>query len=119
MHQWERWLFRVLALGFIGAAIFHGKAFLDGTIEPRMSAAGHATFVLINVLTAAGMWLHPRWLIFPFSVLAMQQLISHGDWALAAWKAGWFDWRSWGVLATMPPMLLLLVRDARRRRAAA
>ena len=119
MPQWERWLSRVLALGFIGAGLFHGRAFFDATIEPRMSAAGHGIFVVINVLTAAGMWLRPRWFVFPFAVLAVQQLISHGDWALAAWKAGWFDWRSWGVLVTMPPMLLLLVRDARRRRVAA
>jgi hypothetical protein len=115
MRRWEPWLFRLLALSFIGAACFHGGAFLDATIEPRMSAAGHATFVAVNVLTAVGMWLRPRWFVIPFAVLVVQQLISHGDWALAAWKAGWFDWRSWMVLATMPPMLLLIIRDARRR----
>ena len=84
-----------------------------------MSASGHAIFVGINALTALGMLLRPRWFVIPFAVLVAQQLISHGDWAFAAWRAGWFDWRSWGVLATMPPMLLLLVRDARRPRATA
>jgi hypothetical protein len=119
MNRWERWLFRLLPLCFFGAGIFHARAFFDGTVEPRMGAGGHATFVVVNLLTAIGMWFRPRWFVIPFAVLVVQQLISHGDWALAAWKAGWFDWRSWGVLATMPPMLLLLVRDARRRRAAA
>jgi hypothetical protein len=119
MARWEVWLFRALALSFVGAGCFHASAFFDGRVEPRMSATGHAVFVGVNALTAIGMWLRPRWFVIPFAVLVVQQLVSHGDWAIAAYRAGWFDWRSWMVLATMPPMLALLVRDARRRSAAA
>ena len=85
MRQWERWLFRVLALGFIGAGIFHARAFFDGTVEPRMAASGHAIFVVVNALAAVGLWLHPRWLVFPFSVLVHPRM--SGWWMPAALQA--------------------------------
>jgi hypothetical protein len=103
----------VLALSFVFAAIFHGRAFFDGTVEPRMSSTGHALFVAVNLIAAAGMWRRPRWFLAFFAVLCVQQLVSHGQWAIDAWRAGQSDWRSWMVLVTMPLMLALLIRDAR------
>jgi hypothetical protein len=116
------WLFRLLSVSFLFAAFFHATAFLNGKVEPRMSAAGHALFVVINVVAAFGMWRRPRWFVLFFAVLCVQQLVSHGAWAVAAWQQGWFDWRSWMVLVTMPLMLTALIADAisaRRRNAPA
>jgi hypothetical protein len=110
-----RWLFHLLAVGFVFAAVFHARAFFDGTVEPRMSSSGHALFVVINVLAAVGMWRRPRWFVYAFAVLCVQQLVSHGAWAWDAWKLGRSDWRSWMVLVTMPLMLIALGADARRQ----
>jgi hypothetical protein len=84
-----------------------------------MSASGHAIFVAINAIEAYGMLRRPRWFIPFFAVMVVQQLYSHGSWALDAYRLGRPDWRSWMVLLTMPAMLLLLVYDARAKPLAA
>ena len=115
MRGWWPWIFRLIAIGFVVAGVFHARAFFDGTLEPRMSSTGHAIFVGVNAVAAFGMWTRPRWFVLFFAVLCVQQLYSHGDWAWTAWKLGQPDPRSWMVLITMPPMLILVIVDARRR----
>jgi hypothetical protein len=114
----NEWIFRLLAVGFVLAAFFHASAFFNPTVEPRMAAWGHALFVVINVAAAVGWLLRPRWFVFLFAILCVQQLISHGSWALAAWRVGYFDWRSAIVLPAMPLALFLLIREQRAKASA-
>jgi len=112
---WLTWLFRLLAVSFVCGAIYHAAAFFDGSIEPRMGRTGHAIFVVVNLLTAIGMLVRPRWFIVLFAVLCVQQLISHGEWAWDAWQAGQVDGRSLLVMVTLPLMLVVLIAEARAR----
>jgi len=112
MRDGMTWLFRLLAISFLFGAAFHAAAFFDASIEPRMGPTGHAIFVAINLVTAAGMLLRPRGFPIAFAVLVVQQLVSHGDWAWKAWQAGWVDGRSLLVLVTLPLMLVALIYDS-------
>ena len=109
------WLFRALAIGFLGAAVFHGAAFFHPSLEPRQSPLGHALFVPLNLIFAVGTLLRPRWFVWAFAALCAQQLYAHGVAGWTAWRDGWFDWRSLLVVVTLPMALALFVYDARLR----
>jgi hypothetical protein len=111
-----KWLFAALALGFLCAAVFHAAAFVHPSLEPRQSPFNHALFVPLNLLFAVGTLLRPRWFIFVFGLLCLQQLYAHGVAGWEAWREGWIDWRSLLVVVSLPGALALLLYDARLRR---
>jgi hypothetical protein len=113
-----RWLFWALALSFAGGAIFHASAALDPTVEPRMDHAGHLAFIAINLAMIFGMLWRPRFFAIVFALFCLQQLASHGDWAWQAWRAGWIDWRSIITMVSLPLMLVALLLEPPRARAA-
>jgi hypothetical protein len=73
--------------------------------------------VVINALLALGLWKRPRWLVYPFGVLLLQQLYSHGSYALSLWREqGRVDWASIVVLFAVPLVFAILLRDRSRSR---
>ena len=72
----------------------------------------HALFVAINLGVAWGCWWQPRWFIWVFGLLLLQQLYSHGADFAQAWP-GRVDWRSLLVLLGMPIVALALWRRRR------
>jgi len=112
-----RALFLAIALAFAAASLFHGAALLSPSLAEPSPAWRHALFVAINLAVAAGFLIRPRWFAFVFLALTLQQLYSHGSQAL--WlltRDNRLDWASLLVLAAMPPVAWLLLRDRARGR---
>jgi hypothetical protein len=85
-------------------------------IAPTLSIPGvrwrHGLFVAIDSLFAALLLLRPRWLVFPFSVLTIYSLYSHGSHASTWWHIeGRVDWLSLGVVVVLPVMLIALILE--------
>jgi len=74
-------------------------------------------FTVINILAAAGLLKRPAWFIFPYILLMIQQLYSHGSDLVGLWNAEHrFDWISMLVLMIMPAIFVFLVADRTARR---
>jgi hypothetical protein len=87
------------------------RCFICTTRSPR-TPRHHALFVAINLGVAWGCWRQPRWFIWVFGLLSLQQLYSHGADFAQAWP-GRVDWRSLLVLVGMPIVALALWRKRR------
>ncbi|MGA3136906.1 MAG: hypothetical protein ABSC88_13035 [Terracidiphilus sp.] len=106
-------IFRIIAVLFIGAAMYHAAAFL----VPAFSYGGahwrHAAFCVIDLLCACYLLRRPRWFVAAFGVLTLETLCSHGAHAWMLWHTGRrLDWLSFAVLIVVPLTLVLLIRDA-------
>jgi hypothetical protein len=69
----------------------------------------HAVFVLVNLFFAWAFLTRARWLPWPFGVLFVQQVWSHGSGFLAARAVGHLDLQSVAVLVTLPLLAVLVV----------
>jgi hypothetical protein len=113
-------LFRMIAVLFVGAAIYHAVAFL----EPALIAGGahwrHATFCAIDILCAWYILRRPQWFVVAFAILTLQQICSHGARAWMLWHTERrLDWLSFAVLVVVPCILALLIADGIERRCVA
>lgn len=63
---------------FLCAAIFHAAALLWPTISEPSPPGRHAVFVVVNAFFALCFATRRPWLVWPFAVLTLQQLWSHG-----------------------------------------
>jgi hypothetical protein len=101
---------------FAIAGNFHAAALVWPQIAEPAPAWKHALFIGVNGVMSVGFALRPRWIVFVFAALTLEQLWSHGSYALGTWRAeGRVDWASTFVLVSMPLMLALLARDAFKR----
>jgi len=106
--------FRLFAAGCVAAAVYHAVGIAAPTLVEHAPAWRHALFVGINAGLAAGFLLRPRWFVYAFALLVVEQVYGHGLRAVEIWGAERrVDWPSVIVLATMPVMLALLVAEAR------
>jgi hypothetical protein len=110
-------LFRIFAVLFAGAAVYHAVAFF----APASGIGGahwrHALFIAIDVLCAGFILRRPRWFVWAFGLLTLDTLWSHGSHALKLWRVdGRLDWLSFAVLVVVPWALALLIRDTLDRR---
>jgi hypothetical protein len=111
----------IISLILRGATVAHLFAaghHLVAVVRARSAADSpgrHALFVAINLAVALGFWRRPRYFLFAFGLLTVQQLASHGAEALAAWTTEQrVDVPSLLVLAWMPTALFLLWQDRRQ-----
>ena len=119
-HSWTNdgfFLHRCVSLVFIGAGMVH---FLEGTMPGwggGKSDAFHFAFAAINSLFAFLFLRRPRWLVYAFVVLMLEQFYSHGGAALHSLKAtGQISLRDASVLVFLPSVLVgvLLPQTTRR-----
>ena len=112
----RRTLFRIFALLFVAAAIYHAAAFAHPALSEGGTRSRHAAFFAIDLLFAWYMLKRPRWFVAAFSLLTLETLYGHG---LHAWKLwhdqGRLDWLSFAVLIAVPCMLAFLIAEARGR----
>jgi hypothetical protein len=77
----------------------------------------HVLFVGIDLTFAWLLLRRPWWLAFPFALLTLHSLRSHGRGAWNQWQtAGRVDWISVGVVVVLPVILALVVRDGWEQR---
>ena len=110
------WLFRLCAAGFLAGAIYHAVGLVRPDWLVFQPAWRHALFVALNLAFAVGFLYRPRWFPWVFAILTAEQLYGHGLRAAEIWGAeGRVDWPSVAVILGLPPMLVLLFLDARKR----
>ncbi|HVY25806.1 MAG TPA: hypothetical protein VHB79_04615 [Polyangiaceae bacterium] len=105
----DRRFWGVVSASFALGALFHGYASIVGDSSPPWR---HALFVAINLGAAWGCWRKPPWFIWPFALLLLQQLYSHGRDFVRAWPEH-LDTRSLAVLVWMPVVAIALWRQRR------
>ena len=112
---WNRRLRLAFAAGFAAAALFHALAAVRPDIGEPSPVWRHLLFVGLNAGCAAGFVWPVRAFVAGFAVLFVQQVYSHGTYAVACWRAeGRVDWASVVVLLTMPVAFGLLLSGRRR-----
>ena len=109
-------LFRIFAVLFLAAAIYHAAAFAHPALSDGGMRSRHAVFFVIVLLFAWYMLKRPRWFVAAFSLLTLETLYGHGLHAWKLWRdQGKLDWLSFAVLIAVPCMLAFLIADARGR----
>ncbi len=104
---------------FTLAAAWHVTAMaipsLAATAYPSAYPAWrHIVFIQINLVFAWLFLLRPRWFIWPYILLVMQVVYSHGTAAWALWhQETRVDWISLVVIAAALVGLSLLIQDRR------
>lgn len=63
---------------FGGGAVFHGLALIWPHLSEPMPPLTHATFVVVNVFFAVAFVRRVKWVQWPFLLLTVQQVWSHG-----------------------------------------
>lgn len=104
-------LFRVAAVLAMLAAAFH----LAGLFVPVNEAPWwrHLLFVLIDIACAIGLWVRPRWFVWPFALLFLQQCSSHGVAFARGIAQGEVRWLDGGVVLFLLITLIGLVLERR------
>jgi hypothetical protein len=101
-----RWFWITVSAIFITGALFHLYALFAADSSPPWR---HALFAAINLGVAWACWRQPRWFIWAFAPLLLQQLYSHGTDFARTWPER-IDWQSLVVLVGMPIVALALWR---------
>jgi hypothetical protein len=107
-----RVLFRLFALLSLAAAVFHAIGLfhpLNGSPPWR-----HGLFIVVDFSCTYGFLRRPRWFVWFFSALALQQCYSHGQSLLREPAAGHASWLDLGVVLFMLLAVASLFIDARR-----
>jgi hypothetical protein len=107
-----RALFTLLALLSLAAAVYH----FIGLFQPLNGSPPwrHGLFVAIDLSCAYGFLRRPRWFVWFFGALAMQQGYGHGSSLLRTLAEGHVAWIDLGVVLFMAIALISLVIEARR-----
>jgi len=96
-------LFRILAVLFVGAAIYHAIAFFLSAFSAGGSPWRHGIFCAIDLICAGFLLRRPRWFVTAFGILTLQALNSHGHHAwMLQHEQRRLDWLSFAVLLVMP-----------------
>jgi len=106
------WFWSIVSASFVVGALFHLYRMLAVLAADTSPLWRHALFAAINLGAAWGCWRQPRWFIWVFGLLLLQQLYSHGGDFVQAWPER-VDWRSLLVLVGMPIVALALWRRRR------
>jgi hypothetical protein len=109
-------LFRILAILFAVAAIYHAAVFFQLALSGGGASWRHAAFIGIDLVCAWYLVRRPRWFVWAFGLLTLETLYGHGRHAWMWWHAERrLDWLSFAVLVAVPVTLVLLIRDRRSR----
>jgi len=104
--------FKFAALLTLGVAVYHVVAIfypLDTSPPWR-----HAIFIIVSLFCSYGLIKRPKYFVYFFGVLSVQQFYSHGTDFLNKWSDHHkVDWISLGVLIFIPIILYNLIVDAR------
>ncbi len=103
---------RAVACFFACAAFFHLSRVIAPQPDDSAGGGRHTVFVAINLFSAICMWRRPRWFKYPFAVLVMQQIYSHGGLAWRTWvEQGELDLTSLLIVVLLPLTWVVLLTD--------
>jgi hypothetical protein len=104
-------VFYLFAAFFTAAALYHfAGLFYPGNEAPVWR---HALFVCINLFMASCMLQRPKWFVFVFFILLVQQLYSHGSSLLQVYnQTNQISGIDLAVVIATPVMFAVLVADA-------
>jgi len=112
-----RIIYPVLSVAFGLAAIYHLAAFISPGFFPPCPAWRHLLFIVLNIvglLLSIRRWI---WFWIPFTLLTIQQMISHGSRAYEWWTLNnRIDMISIIIMLSMPVMAVVLFRDFKSHR---
>jgi hypothetical protein len=102
-------LFIAFALLAFAAMVYH----VIGAIKPfdATSAWRHTLFVGINIICIYGLLKRPRWFVWFWGILTLQQLYSHGSHFLRLLSENKFNRIDFGVLLLMTLIFTLLLAE--------
>ena len=111
-------LFRLFAVAFAAAGLFHATAFFHPEIAEAVPRYWHALFVFVNAGLVVGVLKRPPWFPFVYALYTLQQWIEHGVRGMDVWQSEHrLDWASVVSVVFVPIVLVLLIADARQARA--
>jgi len=102
-------IFIVFAVFAFAAMLYHTV----GAVQPFDSTAAWRHIIFIGVCTICmyGLLKRPRWFIWFFGILMIQQLYSHGSHLLSLLKENKFNVIDAAVVFLMPLVFILLLKD--------
>jgi hypothetical protein len=109
-------LFIIFAVLAFAALLYHTA----GAVQPfdKTPAWRHALFIGINTICIYGLLKRPKWFVWFFGVLAVQQLYSHGSYAIELWQQQHLvHWISVADILLLPVLLILLLADKKIKQA--
>lgn len=118
-------LFVVFAMFALLAVLYHSLGvffyFTNTDLQifgtDRSPVWRHALFICIGISCFYGLLKRPAWFVCFFGVLTLQQLYSHGSYALYLWQSEHQIHRiSIAVIVFMPILFILLLLDQRSKR---
>jgi len=116
--MYARTRFKVIAILFAGAAVFHAIGLLAPEWAPAESRWRHACYTLLDFTNAFFILSRPTWQVALLWAITAEQFHSHGVTAYEVWwRDGRIDWLSLAVLGVMTCVLFVTTSDWARRRA--
>jgi predicted membrane protein len=96
------------ALAFI-AVLYHIAAFVQPLDESP--AWRHAIFIAVCTICVYGLLKRPKWFVWFFGVLMVQQLYSHGSRLIHLLQADKFNFIDAAVVLLTPIVFILLLKE--------
>ena len=107
-------VFKIASLLFIATAIYHVVAIIYPINQD--APLRNAIFIGISLFCAWGFHKRPKYFLFLYIILVIQQFHSHGGAFLRKWRAGDpFDWFDFGVLFFLTVFGVYLIIDWKDR----
>ena len=107
--------FLFFSLAFWAGAAYHALGLLRPVLTEPAPAWRHAAFVTVNIAAARGLKRRGKVFFAGFTVLAFQQIYSHGTYAWRVWNLERrVDWASILVLAGMPLLWVMLFQERKQ-----
>lgn len=105
----KRLFFLTCRLIFVFVGFYHANKFF---FPEEGNATRHLIFVGINAICVFGLWKRPRWFIYFFGILMLQQFYSHGSIAIKQWQTKHIiNWISVCDVLLLPLIFIALIKD--------
>ena len=113
--NYRTWLFKGAFAFSLAAAVYH----LVGVFYPINSSPPwrHGVFVGVCLFCSYGFTTRPKYFVYLFAVLFVQQVFSHGQYLVTRWMDhNRVDWNSLVLLTFMPILLVGLINELSAQR---
>ncbi len=101
--------FLIVAFFALLAALYHVAAFVQ--VIDNSPSWRHSVFIGISTICIYGLIKRPKWFIWFFGILMVQQLYSHGSHLLMLLKENKFNLVDAAIVFIMPLVFILLLRE--------